>query len=68
MCGLHLRPVHITKDSLAKKFASEGYKVAMLARRKENLDALEKEIKDSKGYVCDVSVTAQVHATIALIS
>eukprot|EP00928_Gymnodinium_smaydae_P044122 TRINITY_DN29453_c0_g1_i2.p1 TRINITY_DN29453_c0_g1~~TRINITY_DN29453_c0_g1_i2.p1 ORF type:complete len:276 (-),score=50.67 TRINITY_DN29453_c0_g1_i2:144-857(-) len=55
-------------DHVSKKFASENYRVAMLARRKENLDALEKEIPGSKGYVCDVSVTEQVQRTVESIT
>ena len=39
----------------AKKFSKEGYSVAMLARSPERLKRFEKELKDSKGYVCDVS-------------
>eukprot|EP00929_Paragymnodinium_shiwhaense_P017216 TRINITY_DN126220_c0_g1_i1.p1 TRINITY_DN126220_c0_g1~~TRINITY_DN126220_c0_g1_i1.p1 ORF type:complete len:247 (+),score=37.07 TRINITY_DN126220_c0_g1_i1:63-803(+) len=55
-------------DHVSKKFASEGYAVAMLARRKENLDALEKEISGSKGYQCDVSKHDQLHAAIEAIT
>ena len=51
-------------EHVAKRFASEGYKVAMLARRKENLDALAAEIPGSRGFVCDVSVTDQINSTI----
>jgi len=36
-------------DHCAKKWAKEGYAVAMLARRRENLEALEKEIPESRG-------------------
>ena len=39
----------------AKKFSKEGYRIAMLARSPERLKRFEKELKDSKGYVCDVS-------------
>jgi NAD(P)-dependent dehydrogenase (short-subunit alcohol dehydrogenase family) len=55
-------------EHVAKRFASEGYAIAMLARRKENLDALEKEIAGSKGYVCDVSIPDQVHSTVQAIT
>jgi len=55
-------------EHTAMKFASEGYTVAMLARRRENLDRLEGEIPNSKGYVCDVSVCEQVHSVIANIT
>ena len=39
----------------AKKFAKEGYRIAMLARSEERLVRFEKELEGSKGYVCDVS-------------
>ena len=39
----------------AKKFAKEGYRIAMLARSEERLDRFERELEGSKGYVCDVS-------------
>ena len=52
-------------DHVAKKFASEGYKVALLARTKENLDKLESEIPNSKGYVCDASDSESVHAVVS---
>ena len=39
----------------AKKFAKEGYKVAMLARSIDRLKRLEEELEGSKGYECDVS-------------
>jgi len=55
-------------EHVAMKFASEGYQVAMLARRKENLDRLESEITGSKGYICDVSVTDQVHSAMQAIT
>ncbi|MDP7174185.1 MAG: SDR family NAD(P)-dependent oxidoreductase [Alphaproteobacteria bacterium] len=44
-----------TGGECARRFASGGYRVAMLARNKERLDALEAEIQGSRGYVCDVS-------------
>ena len=39
----------------AKKFSKEGYRIAMLARSVERLERFEKELKGSKGYICDVS-------------
>ncbi len=39
----------------AKKFAKEGYRIAMLARSEERLDRFERELEGSKSYVCDVS-------------
>lgn len=54
-------------EHCAMRFTAEGYSVAMLARRKENLDRLEKEIKNSKGYVCDVSVSEEVQSVVIAI-
>ena len=39
----------------ARRFATAGYSIAMLARTKERLNRFEEEIEGSKGYVCDVS-------------
>ena len=54
-------------DHCAMKWSSEGYQVAMLARRKEVLDALEKEIPNSKGYQCDVCVPEQIESAVGAI-
>ena len=39
----------------ARKFAKSGYQVAMLARDKIRLSKLEKELPNSKAFICDVS-------------
>jgi NAD(P)-dependent dehydrogenase (short-subunit alcohol dehydrogenase family) len=52
-------------DQLAKKFSSEGYNVAMIAR--SSLSKLEAEIPNSKGYQCDASIPSQVEETIVSI-
>ena len=44
----------------AKRFSRAGYIVAMLARSEERLKKFEKEIPNSKGYVCDVSDTQKL--------
>ena len=44
----------------AKRFSKAGYIVAMLARSEERLKKFEKEIANSKGYVCDVSDTQKL--------
>jgi NAD(P)-dependent dehydrogenase (short-subunit alcohol dehydrogenase family) len=53
-----------TGSALARRFARGGYRVAMLARNTERLSALERELADSRAYVCDVSDGAQVEATL----
>jgi NAD(P)-dependent dehydrogenase (short-subunit alcohol dehydrogenase family) len=40
--------------SIARRFAREGYRVAMTARSEERLRAFEREIPGSRGYVQDV--------------
>ena len=54
-------------EHVATKFSREGYAVALLARRKPNLDAIEAEIPNSKGFECDVSQVDQINATAAAV-
>jgi len=54
-------------EAVARKFSDEGYSIALLARRQENLDAIEKEIANSKGFRCDVSDVKQINATVDAI-
>ena len=56
-----------TGAALARRFAAGGYRVAMLARDRARLDALEAEIEGARGYVCDVADEAQVNATVAAV-
>ena len=56
-----------TGSALARRFASGGYRVAMIARDLERLSRLERELPGSKGYACDVSDASQVEATADLI-
>ena len=44
-----------TGAAMARRFAQDGYRVALLARTEERLKRLEKEIPGSRGYVCDIS-------------
>jgi len=39
----------------ARKFSKSGYRVAMVARNQNRLKMLEKELHDSKAYICDVA-------------
>src|SRR5262245_4935440 len=43
-----------TGPAIVRRFARDGYRVAMLARNRGRLDRLEKEIVGAKSYVCDV--------------
>jgi len=43
-----------TGAAIARRFARDGYRVAMLARNRERLESLKAEIAGSRAYVCDV--------------
>lgn len=47
----------------ARKFSKSGYRVAMLARSKDRLLKLEKELPGSKAYVCDVANINKLSST-----
>jgi len=49
-----------TGTALARRFAAGGYRVAMLARSAERLEALEREIDGSRGYSGDVTDSVRV--------
>lgn len=53
-----------TGAAIARRFAGGGYPVAMLARTRSRLDALEQEIPGATGFVCDVSDRASVESAI----
>jgi NAD(P)-dependent dehydrogenase (short-subunit alcohol dehydrogenase family) len=53
--------------ALARRFAEAGHTVAMLARRRDALDPLEREIERSRGYECDVTSPDSVARTFAEI-
>lgn len=53
--------------ALARRFAEAGHAVAMLARGRDVLDALEGEIDDARGYQCDLGVPDSVAAAFATI-
>ncbi len=44
-----------TGAALARRFAKGGYQVAMLARNRGRLEALQHEIDDARAYACDIS-------------
>jgi NAD(P)-dependent dehydrogenase (short-subunit alcohol dehydrogenase family) len=56
-----------TGSALARRFAEDGYRVALLARNEERLSALENELPNAKGYPCDVSDPAQVEAVASAV-
>ncbi len=56
-----------TGRAIVQRFARGGYRVAMLARNRERLDALEKEIPNTVGIVCDVADEGQVETVVAAV-
>ena len=57
-----------TGAALTRRFATGGYRVAMLARNAERLAALETEIAGAKAFRCDVSDPDEVTAVAAAIT
>src|SRR5258708_34760122 len=55
-----------TGSALARRFAKGGYRVALLARDRQRLAALEQELPGAKAYPCDVSDAQQVDKTAEL--
>ena len=53
-----------TGTALVKRFASEGYQVAMIARDQKRLARLEKELEGVHSFVCDLSDLQQLESTV----
>ncbi len=53
--------------ALARRFASEGYAVALMARGTELTSALAKELPDARAFVCDVSDAGSVEKAFAKV-
>lgn len=56
-----------TGAAVARRFAEGGYRVAMLARDKARLAALEKEIPDSIAVPCDVTDSAALERAVGAV-
>jgi len=56
-----------TGAAIARRFAAGGYAVAMLARNRDRLGALEREIAGARAYQCDVSDETQVEKAVEAI-
>jgi len=56
-----------TGAALTRRFAAGGYAVAMVARSRERLMALEGEIEGARAFPCDVTDAAQIDATLAAV-
>ena len=57
-----------TGRAIAERFAREGYRVAMLARRAERLARLEAEIPGTRAFPCDVTDVAGLQDTVRRVS
>ncbi len=53
-----------TGSALARRFAQDGYRVAMLARDVQRLGDLERELEDSLAVPCDVADAAALTAAV----
>jgi short-subunit dehydrogenase len=56
-----------TGAAISRRFSQGGYKVAMLARTRERLDALECELPNAKAYPCDVTDESQLDSVIQAV-
>jgi NAD(P)-dependent dehydrogenase (short-subunit alcohol dehydrogenase family) len=56
-----------TGAAISRRFSQGGYKVAMLARTRERLDALQRELSNAKGYLCDVTDENQLDSVIEAV-
>ena len=54
-----------TGSAIVRRLSAGGYTVAMLARNRERLAALERDVQNTKAYACDVSDEAAIETTIA---
>lgn len=53
-----------TGAAITRRFARDDYRVAMLARNRDRLDRLQKEVAGSKSYVCDVGDLKALASTV----
>ena len=51
--------------AFARQFSRAGYKVALLARGRESLEALTSEIAGTRAYACDAADPADVERVFA---
>ncbi len=56
-----------TGAAIVRRFAHGGYAVAMLARNRDRLTMLEREISGAHAYQCDVTDEAQLDAMIEAV-
>jgi short-subunit dehydrogenase len=56
-----------TGTAIVRRFSLGGYRVAMLARTRERLATLQRELANAKGYQCDVTDENQLDSAIDAI-
>jgi NAD(P)-dependent dehydrogenase (short-subunit alcohol dehydrogenase family) len=56
-----------TGAAISRRFSLGGYRVAMLARSRERLDALQREMPNARGYACDVTNETQLDSVIEAV-
>jgi len=56
-----------TGAAIARRFSAGGYDVAMIARNRDRLALLEKEIPSARAYPCDVTDEARIDAALAAL-
>jgi NAD(P)-dependent dehydrogenase (short-subunit alcohol dehydrogenase family) len=54
-------------EAFARRFAAEGYAVALLARRKDRIEALAAELPNARAFACDVTDADSVEEDFAAI-
>ncbi|NJN45602.1 MAG: SDR family NAD(P)-dependent oxidoreductase [Candidatus Competibacteraceae bacterium] len=54
--------------AFARKFAANGYRVALLARNERSFQDLQQTLEDAHGYVCDAADTQSVAETFSRIA
>lgn len=53
--------------ALARRFAADGYAVALMARSAKNTSALAEELADARSFACDVGDAASVASAFAAV-
>ncbi|MGR3273725.1 SDR family NAD(P)-dependent oxidoreductase [Acaryochloris marina NIES-2412] len=56
-----------TGSEIARKFSQGGYRVAMIARNRDRLQMLERELPHSKAYACDIGDLETLLSTLKKI-